>query len=243
MSTLAGLASLAGEAEAGARVSEQLAAASSRLQEIRSREEFALVSNAMQQQARTEQMQWEYSKIQLSQQNDFEVREMLRMQGIQAEAVKRQRKQDEYDTLIEAIDANETVSDEEKEKFKLNAQSKFSLGAYAPTIQREADGMKQAQGVMKMQRDMENDLVFYQDIINKFSTTEDLNWIPFSGGRGVHDLARQDDAGNWRPATDQDKAMLDYARMQMALKMQQLIGAGGGTTGGGPGDILGIGGI
>ncbi|KKL62483.1 hypothetical protein LCGC14_2184740 [marine sediment metagenome] len=234
------LAQLTGEARAGQEQQRVALDIAMNLRRERMNVEMVEYQQELQQEAKRQSMAWELQKIQLSQQNDFQIREQLRMQEMQDEYNKQQRKEQEFDAVIKAIDDSDTITDDEKERFKLNAEAKHRMGPSAPQI-------KEPKGIdpMKMQRGMEDDLMYYQEIVNQYSETEDISWMPGSLGLGPTGLAKKVVVGKkvtWEQATEQDKAIYQYAQTQLAMKIQQLRGAGPDMFGG-PGDVLGLGGI
>ena len=201
------------------------------LQGQKQQAEMAEFNMMMQIESQKAQMQWEFQKIQMKQQNDFAMTENLRMQEMEAEHRKETQKQAEFEAAIKAIDNAEILSPAEKETMKTNTAMKFNVGPYAPQVPEQMDGMKQAAQAMKMQRGLEDDLMYYQDIINTFSDSKDMNWIPFSGGRGEYDMVRKDADGEYQQATEQDMLMYDYATKRAGQLLNQLRYAGGMPTG------------
>ena len=226
------LASLAGEAQFQRRQEAVAVDIAKSLYAERSRMAMAKFQADVQQQATKERMAWEYKKIQMSQENDFMMMEQLRMQRKQDEYNKQQNKEREFDAVIKAIDDSDWVTDKQKEEFKINAEAKHRMGAYAPQI-REQKGMtpmdmlKFQEAGLKSQRNLEDDLMHHQGIVNSY---RDAGWR----GGGVDNLEFVDDKGNTRPATEQDKLMLGYAKQRAREILLQLRGGLGGSAGADP---------
>ena len=229
--TVTKLAELSGKAQFGQKQQALALDIAMQLQGQKQQAEMAEFNMMMQMESQKAQMQWEFQKIQMRQQNDFTMSETLRMQAIEEEHRKQMQKQAEFEAAIRAIDNAEILSPAEKETMKTNTSMKFNVGPYAPQIPEKMDGMKQAAQEMKMQRGLEDDLMYYQDIINSFSDSKDMNWIPFSGGRGENNYVRKDADGEWQPATEQDILTLDYAQKRAGQLLNQLRYAGGMPTG------------
>lgn len=135
------LAILAGEAEAGKR-QEKMAydvATQLRNQAHQVRLEEARVEANLQ--AREQQFLFDNQKIQMAQENDFMVSEEIRMNNKREEALKLDRKKNEYEASVTAVEEAETLSQEEKERMKLNLQIKYGMGAGAPQFDVEEDAL------------------------------------------------------------------------------------------------------
>lgn len=234
------LAQLAGAAKAGQQQQAVALDIAMNLRRERMSVEMVEYQQELQQENRKQQMAWELQKRQLAQQNDFQMMEQLRMQKMQDEYSKQQRKEQEFDAVMKSIEDSETLAEDEKERFRINAEAKHRMGPSAPQIQAP-------KGIdpMKLQRGMEDDLMYYQEIVDRYSETKDIKpWWP-GEGRGPTGLAKKVVEGKnvrWEQATEQDKAIYEYAQVQLALKLQQLRGAQGEVFGG-PGDVLNLGGI
>lgn len=243
MENVTKLAKLTGEAVQGEKQQRLALDIAMRLQQQKQRQEMAEFNVMMQMEAQKAQMQWNYQSQLLRQQHAFEMSEKLRMQSIEQQYLKDQRKQAEYDAAIKAINNAEILSETDKERMRLNTSMKFNRGPSAPQVaDQKPFSLSES---LKAQRMLEEDVDHYMNILAKYSETKDISYMPFSRGAGAGGLVVQDEEGNWHPATEQDKAIHDYAQMQLANKLQQmqLTGSGPGNLQGGPGDVLGLGGI
>jgi hypothetical protein len=132
--SIAKLAGLAGEAEAGIRQEQMAFQAAQQLREMEHEYTLAEMETEARMASREQDIQFELAKRQMSQQNDFMVKEEIRMDEMRTDALKRQRKESEFEAVMSAIDdqIGETVSREEGERMKLNAQMKYRMGPSAP---------------------------------------------------------------------------------------------------------------
>lgn len=244
METVTKLAILTGEAIQGEKQQRLALDIAMRLQQQKQAQEMAEFNTMMQIESQKAQMQWQFQSQMLRQQNDFEMSEKLRMQEIEQQYLKDQRKTAEFEAAIKAIDDSEILSDADKDRMRTNTSMKFNMGPYAPQIQEQQKPFSLSES-LKAQRMLEEDVDHYMNILAKYSETKDISWMPFSRGAGEGGLVVQDDEGEWHAASVQEKNIYDYAQMQLAQKMQQmqLTGSGPGSMAGGPGDVLGLGGI
>ncbi|MHA2063294.1 MAG: hypothetical protein ACXABY_02815 [Candidatus Thorarchaeota archaeon] len=140
-----GLAELAGIAEARQIKDQQAFQLARDFQQKQDRMELAIFNEELKKNSVAQQMQWEYDKLQISQQNRFELEEQIRSIEALEEAKDRMRKKAEYEALTKAINESEILDDTEKGRFLMNAQSRFTFGSGAPRLDITSDLERQRQ--------------------------------------------------------------------------------------------------
>jgi hypothetical protein len=237
LSAIAQLGALAGKAQKRQREEAMAFEAAMQMQEIRSRIKMARFRAQLGQESEKRQMAFELQKMQIAKQNTFAMQEELRMQKMQDEADKRKRDEQKSEALHQAIDDDDRLSEEEKSRLHFNVQSRTAFGAGAP--QMAVPKVPAATDPMKMKRGLEDDMLYFQDIINSYSENQDL---PGWGG-GVAPLAKYDkDKEEWVAASDQERQIYEYAKEQAGANLQQLKMMTGQPQGADPLSLLGPGG-
>jgi len=142
--TIAKLGALAGEAKFDQKRQAVALEMATRIQQQQQRVELAEFNVQAQQDAMKFQQQWEYEKIKIAQQNDFQMAEQLRMRKIEDQFMQDQRRKAEFDAVNKAIQESEILSDFEKEQKYFETAMKFNQGPYSDTSKSGEDSILSA---------------------------------------------------------------------------------------------------
>jgi hypothetical protein len=225
MKSITELSKLAGEAKKGIRSQQLLLGISQDIE--RQSQQFAMAEfNAlMQMESQKRNIEWQHESRLMAQQNDFAIKQEIYRMEQQRQYAEDVKKEQEYKRVIEQIDKaieQGKITSDVGETMKINATAKHGMGPQAPQAYMPKQADAGAGG--KVMRQTEDDLMHYQDIINSFGENENIPGI----GQGVVDLAKLDDEGNvMREATEQEKAIYQYAQMRSAQNIAALNPMGG----------------
>jgi len=226
MKSITDLATLAGKAAGSHRSQAMALQIAQGIQDEAANREMAEFSMTMKMESQKQAMAFEVQKVQIAQQNAFSTREQIKqmeeMRQYQAEV----KKQQQYQAAVDRIDkAEETgfVGSKEAEEMRLNTALQHQMGAQAP--QTTDFKTPQGQNMSKMIRDVESDLAYQQEVINRFSAGDVGSGLEWGTGLKEGEMWYLDEiTGKNRKATDQELLRLDYSKRRADQLLQQLYG-------------------
>ena len=124
------LATLAGEAEAGIRAEKMAFDSAQRLRELEHSTKLAEMQVDARMAAKEQDINFELQKYAMTQQNNFMVREEIRMDKIRVDAVKQTRRVSEHEAVVSSIEAQvgETINREQADRMIRDANNRFAYG-------------------------------------------------------------------------------------------------------------------
>lgn len=126
---VAQLGALAGQAEKAKRQSEQALRFAMQVQAQRNQIRLAEMRMEAQFQSQLRGEAFEIEKINIRNQHDFDFQEQKRLNEMGMQHMQDMKKKAGYDATLEAINTSERLSEDEKERARINLSSKHNMGS------------------------------------------------------------------------------------------------------------------